>query len=610
MKLVIVVASMVVVLFYAGSSSFISQPQQAAGTASVEGIVVRAGTGEPIQGARVTLLFVPPPAPRGQGGGVSVIADRFLASGLPPTITHSAPAAALASGGVFPVSSIPSVTSDSNGVFVFRNLQAGSYRLAVAGNGYVPQEYGPTNRIVSAAAAPLALSSGQALTGITFRLTPTGNISGRVLDLNGQPLPGAPVNLYRAAYNPTGEWNPTVVATVRANDRGEYRIFWIAPGRHYVVAGGNAATGRPIASINNDVLDNFGYAFCPQGSDIDNASSVDVKPGSELICDFRLERQSFYRISGRVVDSRTGQPPVGGSVSIASRSPIGARGTGAGRVFYDPSNGTFEAVDVPPGIYNLTSMTNERPPVATGPVPLGAFSASSIVRVASADVRDVLLTITAGASVSGNVAADSPIPPGSRLQVRLVPTSAAIGAQQVTTQVNPDGSFTFQPGSFRFGLAEYRVTMTNVIGQSGLPVGWYLKEARLGETDIMNRAVRLPAEASLNLALSSKGGQVTGVVRNDRQQPVPGNYVVMVPDGMPERAELFHVAIADPAGRFNLPNIPPGNYKLFTWERAEPGVWFDPAFLKDFEAKGTSFRVDEGTRGTIDLTAIPAGGAQ
>src|SRR5206468_3333451 len=99
------------------------------------------------------------------GGGVSMIADRFSVSGLPPTITSSAPAVAAATGAAPPASSIPPALTDSKGSFAFRNLDAGSYRLTFAADGFVPQEYGRTSSLTFANAntGSITLSSGQAM---------------------------------------------------------------------------------------------------------------------------------------------------------------------------------------------------------------------------------------------------------------------------------------------------------------------------------------------------------------------------------------------------------------------------------------------------------------
>src|SRR5262245_1515636 len=84
--------------------------QEPKDTAKVEGIITRAGSGEPIPGVKVTLIFIPPPAPRQQpsgGGGVGMVRDGVSISSLPPTITSSAPAFAASAGQAPPPSSIP-----------------------------------------------------------------------------------------------------------------------------------------------------------------------------------------------------------------------------------------------------------------------------------------------------------------------------------------------------------------------------------------------------------------------------------------------------------------------------------------------------------------------
>ena len=598
-------------LFHAAVPASVFGVQETSGTARVEGKVIRSDTGEPIQGARVTLSLAPPPAaPRGTPGeaGSVLIGERSLgAPGLPSTITSSAPAAA-PSAAPSPVSSIRDAVTDRDGSFVFTDLQAGAYRLNVAGNGYVPHEYGQTNRFRPV--HPLVLAADQPVTGLGIRLIPTGTVSGRVLDLAGQPLAGVPVHIYRFAYAPTGEWNPSIVATVRTNDRGEYRIFWIAPGRHYVMAGGNAAVGRSVNSNNNDILDNYSYAFCPHGDDIRNAGVVDVRPGSELSgCDFRVAPQSLYRISGKVVDSRTGQPPSGGGVSVESWLPIGTRGNSP-RVYYDASNGTFEAADVAPGTYNLTSSLTERQ-TAPGPrPPFGALSTAAIVRVVNSDVRDVVLSVAPSPGVSGQVIAEGQLPPGTRLQVRLVPANSLFGPAQVTASVNSDGTFGFQAGSFRNGPGDYRVSMASITAQSGLPAGWYLKEARLGDTDVLNTPAQFPSDRPLTVYLSSKGGQIAGVARAEGQQRAAAVTAVLVPDGNRARLDLFQQSIADPTGRFNFANVPPGSYKVFAWEGIDSYSWFDPEWLKDFEQRGVAVRITEGARETLDLRSIPQGSAQ
>src|SRR5260370_34199317 len=76
--------------------------------------------------------------------------------------------------------------SDNAGHFLIDDVDPGRYNFAASRNGFVGQTYSPlgsTNRNV-----PLALSNGQQLKEIVFKLTPQGVISGRILEEDGERL--------------------------------------------------------------------------------------------------------------------------------------------------------------------------------------------------------------------------------------------------------------------------------------------------------------------------------------------------------------------------------------------------------------------------------------
>ena len=59
-------------------------------------------------------------------------------------------------------------------------------------------------------------------------MSPTGSISGRVYDRDGEPLGNAQVMAMRPDYK-NGRRTLTIVQMVATVDRGEYRFFWLAP---------------------------------------------------------------------------------------------------------------------------------------------------------------------------------------------------------------------------------------------------------------------------------------------------------------------------------------------------------------------------------------------
>jgi hypothetical protein len=80
--------------------------------------------------------------------------------------------------------------------------------------------------------------------------------------------------------------------------------------------------------------------------------------------------------------------------------------------------------------------------------------------------------------------------------------------------------------------------------------------------------------------------------------------VVILPD-VRGRIDLFKTTTTDPAGRFHIDRIPPGDYKAFAWEDVNDGAWQDPEFMGANENLGTPIHIAEGTTATLRLTLIP-----
>jgi hypothetical protein len=140
-----------------------------------------------------------------------------------------------------------------------------------------------------------------------------------------------------------------------------------------------------------------------------------------------------------------------------------------------------------------------------------------------------------------------------------------------------------------------------------MPQAYFLKEARLGGTDVLNQPFRFdPSQlGQLEIVISPNTGQLTGVVLDEKRQPVPGVQCVLIPDRGRGRPELYKTAITDETGRFTMTGIPTGDYRLFAWEAIEPNTWFDPDVVQRFEARGYAVRIYEFSKETIESRMIP-----
>src|SRR5438552_14935841 len=85
--------------------------------------------------------------------------------------------------------------TDDSGVFDLTELPAGRYTLTVSKSGFVSLSYGQRRPLQ--AGTPLQLADGQQLKGVEFHLPRGGVISGRIVDEDGEPVPGPMVPVLR-----------------------------------------------------------------------------------------------------------------------------------------------------------------------------------------------------------------------------------------------------------------------------------------------------------------------------------------------------------------------------------------------------------------------------
>jgi hypothetical protein len=107
------------------------------------------------------------------------------------------------------------VETDERGRFAFRGVADGTYRLVGQHDAFVRA----TGRVVT-------IASGQSIRDLVITMTPTGVITGRVVDEYGDPVADVYV---RASLKDS-------VFETTTNDLGEYRLFGLPPGAYTVSA--------------------------------------------------------------------------------------------------------------------------------------------------------------------------------------------------------------------------------------------------------------------------------------------------------------------------------------------------------------------------------------
>jgi hypothetical protein len=561
--------------------------------ASVDGVVVKAGSREPLAEAKVQLNPERPP-------------DDFDDTKAKSYEAKTGP----------------------DGKFIFNDVAPGVYRLIATrtNGGYIPAEYGQRN--ATSEGMPLIIAAGQKLTGIQLPMASSGSISGRIYDEDGEPVARAQVSALRPVYK-DGHRVLTNVQTVETNDRGEYRLFWLAPGRYYVSAKPDipqlpadlrTQTGT-ISAVHISSPTRFGTSEQAAGPVIhkrrlktgqiveetylpvlypgvlteQGAIAIGVVAGTAaggVDMSISAGLAPVRHIRGRVINPAAGQSLAGTRVTVVPRTQSSFVVVPSGST---DSSGEFDVTGLTAGSY-WAFATRDRM--------LGIVS----VEVGNMDLQNVTIPIAPAFNLSGRYTFDGRSRSGDQpplWSLRLAPLvredyspGMPIAGPFYNPPPDDDGSFTVE-GVY---MGDFHVTVF------GVPQNAYVKSMRMGDVDVLGQGLHLsrPPENPLNVVIGVNAGSVSGSVANAKQEAQPGCTVVLVPDiRNRQRRDLYKVAMTDSSGQFRMQGITPGEYTLFAWDNVETGAWQDPEFLGLYETQGTSVHIAEGDSKSVPLVVIP-----
>src|SRR6185295_7614317 len=174
--------------------------QQTIGTqpsigSSIEGVVVKAGTSEGLAGANVELTQL-------SAGTGNPATPRLIVSG-------------------------------ADGRFAFRELSDGGYRLVadLPLSDYQPGEYG--QKTPRSRGTTIRLGPSQKMENMRIEMVLTGAVAGRVTGVQGEPVARARVVAMEMIYR-DGQPVLNILQAVQTDDLGQYRLFWLSPGKYYI----------------------------------------------------------------------------------------------------------------------------------------------------------------------------------------------------------------------------------------------------------------------------------------------------------------------------------------------------------------------------------------
>jgi hypothetical protein len=347
---------------------------------------------------------------------------------------------------------------------------------------------------------------------------------------------------------------------VETDDRGEYTLARVAPGRAYLVMA--AKRTRKLEAISESPIEPklrrpaVVPTYYPGTPSFEGAQALVLRTGEHREgIDIRLLRSPAYCIEG-VLQGANG--PEALSFQIADRWPTsGASGDGAMFVVSPMGvagpDGRIRLCDLHAGQHQLTVFSR----VSSGMPP---FYGSTMVAITDSDVRNLSVPAQPRLLVPGEVAWDG-IPPEQ-------PVSASLGISlRPMTRAPWQGESTSIkssiPGQFSFEgvlVDEYSVHINGVPADSYVTDVTYAGRSILYEPLPVGTAV---GEGALRITLAREGGTIAANVADKEGKPVPDARVLVMPAAVQSEAALaasMVIGQTDQNGAWTSTRLAPGKY--------------------------------------------------
>ena len=548
-----------------------------------------------------------------------------------------------------------SAITDDEGRFAFAGLPAGDYTVKASRPAFLETAFGASRP--GRPGTPISLAAGQRATDVTMVLPHGSAIEGLLRDTAGDAAPGMRVEAIRLSRNAQGERGERA-GVAFTDDRGIYRLYGLPAGDYVLVAtpsvvvGGLGEIGAPgdaeidavFAALNRRTGSvappvspaapssrpdaptqppaRRGYStpatYYPGTVSSGEAVRLTLGAGDERVgVDFAMKLSNAATVSGSIV-STGGQPLPPVMVQIRAFGPelpvFGGSISGGPSVTHNRGDGTFRIANVPPGRYRVVARSLGAPGSPTTSISAGGavpppganggpvLWAEADIQVTGDDLGGVTLTLQPAPRVAGRIAFPPTAKPTAASGVRVqlepmsVPGEPSNGlTAPLTAQSRADGTFEFSaviPGAYRMTAAG--------------PAGWWPRSAELASRDLLDELVVIRSDslAGVTLTMSDRRPSVSGTLSTPTGRPASGFFVVAFPaDRAAWRWPSRRIISTRPAtsGAFELPDLPPGEYRLAVLTDLDAADLGDAAFLETLAGAAVTVVLGEGERRTQDL---------
>ncbi len=415
----------------------------------------------------------------------------------------------------------------------------------------------------------------------TVRLVPQGVITGRVLDGDGEALPGMTVEAIRIEIADGRRELRENYARAATDDRGEYRMWNLPPGSYYVKFEGRVSMRNYYtANAAFEFADlAYGPLYYPRAESLDAAQFLKVEPGQTTNAPFTAEGRKAYQIRGRMANA----PPhrsfqirlLRGTEQAASRGAVNMAAL------------TFQVADVVPGSYTLQIYTADGGPLWEGELP---------VTVGEHDLVGISVGMVTGIEVRGRVqSGQQDIRVVGLLRARRVDPLGIPGAPGEVYAVQGVDGFTFKgllPGKYEI--------------ETNGAAGGYISSIRSGNEDVLADGLTVTSGGAPEIVIevTPGGGMIKLQMDGVPEEPVPGQSVQLLLVGQNGTARTLQSGQAfGNEGGFRF--VAPGDYTLYAWPSSHEVEFRNPVVLDSLSQYATPVKIAEGETKEVTIKPIP-----
>ena len=481
-----------------------------------------------------------------------------------------------------------SATTDPDGRFKIDNVKPGRYMVTVEHPGFV--QAGRGGRSTS-----LLLQPGQGTSDLVFHMQPAAVITGKIVDLDGDPMKNVVVSARRVGSTSRGMGSHDEAT----NDLGEFRIADLRAGRYTITANPphGVETSHPLEKDNTKDHVIYVATYYPGTLDKEQAVAVEVHPGDEIPINFGVLTSPAYRITGTLVGM-----PSKDMVDIM----LSSKDHGIEQNQQQGEGGKFEFQNVLPGSYTATLMVVSG--LAAGQPHMERMRVAEPIEVTKANVDGLRLQPDPGGDVRGKVRMDTGQKfDWTQLHVFLAPLDerdsgiAFSGSFELPgfASVSKDGTFELKsvPGG------NYQL----IVGAESNTLRDYItKSVSVEGRDVTDSGFVVSPGTVLDVVMSANGATIDGTVIDSKGKPVAYATVLDVPSAERRtRRDLFEQADTDALGHFSLRGLNAGKYTVLAFDDLQEDI-HQPEFLEAYEGSGEHVQLEEGARSTVTLKLISA----